>query len=84
MPKPVVPIARLPSSRLARAVDRAMVRHHHVRVVAELEQRVVGEAAARAQLVELFDQRDRIDHRAVADHADLARMQRAGRESGAG
>ena len=34
-------------------------------------------AAAFFQIVDLAEQRHRIDHRAVADHASLARMQRA-------
>ena len=36
----------LAQARLARAIDRAMIRHHHVCVVTELQQGVVAEMAA--------------------------------------
>ncbi len=69
----------LAQSRLAGAVDRAMIRHYQVGVVAELEAALAVQERMRMKVVEFLDQGDGIDYRAVADHADLARVQRAGR-----
>ena len=69
----------LAEPRLARAIDRKMIRHHHVRFVTDLEQAVVGEMAAALEVRDFAEQRDRIDHQPVADYASLAGMERAGR-----
>ena len=56
-----------------------MVRHDHVGVVTEPQQGVVLEMVAPLESVDFFDQRDGIDDGAIANHAHLARMQRARR-----
>ena len=65
---------------LAREVDRLVVRHDQVRLVADLEARVVGQVAAGAERGQLRDQYLRIDHDAVGDDADLSLMQHARRD----
>ena len=67
----------IPRASLARSIDRAMIRHHYVSVVAELQQRVVAQPSALFQPVDLFHQGDRIDHGTVADHAGLTGVQGA-------
>ena len=70
--------AALAAQPLARLIDGAMIRHDQVGAVADLQQALVLEVAARAQRVDLLDQRGRIDDDAVADDADLAGVQHAG------
>ncbi len=65
--------------RLARAIDREMIRHHHVRFVTDLEQAVVGKMAAALEVRDFAKQRDWVDHQPVADHTSLAGMECAGR-----
>ena len=65
--------------RLAAAVNRPMIRHHHVRIVAELEGTLAAQMGVGPQIVDFLDQGEGIDHGAVANHAGLAGMQRSGR-----
>ena len=68
----------LAQPRLASAIDRQMIRHHHVRFVTDLEQTVVGEMAAALEVRDFAEQCDRIDDQPVADYASFAGMERAG------
>ena len=78
MPRRVVPICSLPELRLARVVEEHVVRHDQVRVGADPQAREVD--ALGAQLVELAGQHLRVDHDAVADRAQLARIEDPGRD----
>ncbi len=62
-------------SRLVGDVERHVVRHDHVRAAADPDARDVD--PARAEHVELVDERDRIDHHAVADDRGDVRIQDA-------
>ena len=73
MPRRVVPICSLPEPRLARVVEQHVVRHDQVRVGADPQAREVD--ALGAQAVELAGQHLRVDHDAVADRAQLARVE---------
>ena len=64
--------------RLARVVEEHVVRHDQVRVGADAQAREVD--ALGAQLVELAGQHLRVDHDAVADRAQLARIEDPGRD----
>ena len=76
MPRPVVPIALLaelsPSTQL-------VVRQHEVRAIAHVEPSLDVDAV-RHELVDLGEQRVRIEHDAVADRAAHARVQDAARD----
>ena len=76
MPRPVVPIALL-----ARAlpVEQLVVREHQVRAVAHVEATLHVDAVAH-ELVDLREQRLRIEHHAVADRAAHPGMQDAARD----
>ena len=56
-----------------------MVRHHHVRVVADFEQPVVSQMSTALQLGNFREQRDWIDDQSVTDDANFSGMKRAGR-----
>ena len=56
-----------------------MIGHHHVRVVTELEAALAFEMAVGLKIVDFFDQSEGVDHSAVTDQAELAGMQRSGR-----
>jgi hypothetical protein len=65
----------LPELRLAGVVEQHVVRHDQVRVGADLE---AGEVdALGTQVVELVGEDLRVDHHAVADRAQLARIEDA-------
>ena len=64
-------LAALRAAVLAQAVEQLVVRQDHVR--AEPDQQLVAhEQAARLAVRDLLEQRVRIDHHAVAEHAALA------------
>ena len=69
---------QLAELRLARVVEEHVVRHDQVRVGADPQSGQVD--ALRAQLVELGGQHLRVDHHAVADRAQLARIQDSRRD----
>ena len=77
MPRPVVPTSASAEPRLVRPVEGDVVRHDHVRAAADADAGDVD--AARGQHVELVDQRDRVDHDAVADDRRDVRVQHARR-----
>ena len=79
MPRDVVPIFLLAAARLAQQVELAVIRQDQVRLVAD-EQPVADLDAVLRQLVDLREERLRIDDDAVADDADDAGMQDAGRD----
>ena len=64
---------------LAAGVDPLVVRQDDVGVLAHHQLRRVGEQPAAFQHVDLFHQRFRVDHHAVADDALLPRMENARR-----
>ncbi len=69
MPRRVVPICSLPELRLAGGVEQHVVRHDQVRVGRDPQRARVDLAVA--QPVELVGEHLRVDHRPVADHAQL-------------
>ena len=77
IPRLVVPIAALGGRGLARAVERHVVGHDHVRRVADAQ--LVGRDAALAQHGHLVEQRPRVDHHAGPDDRRDVRMQHAAR-----
>ena len=79
MPRDVVPILRSPRRASRQHVELAVVRQDDVRLVAD-QQPAVDVDAERAELVDLLEQRLRIDDDAVADDAGDAGMQDAGRD----
>ena len=78
MPRRVVPICSLPSFVSPAWSRQHVVRHDQVRVGADPQAREVD--ALGAQLVQLARQHLRVDHDAVADRAQLARIQDPGRD----
>ena len=78
MPRDVVPILRSPRRASDKQVEIAVIRQNQVRFVAD-EEPVVDVDAVSGELVDLGEQRLRIDDDAVADDADDVRMQNAGR-----
>ena len=64
---------------LADFVEQLVVREHEMRGLADIQVTVDGHAAS-TQVLNFGKQRHRIDYHAVADHADLARMQDARRD----
>ena len=78
MPRRVVPIWSLPSFASPAWSRQHVVRHDQVRVGADPQ---AGEVdALGAQLVQLAGQHLRVDHDAVADRAQLARVEDPGRD----
>src|SRR5260370_22951979 len=59
-----------------------MIRHYQVRVVADFEMAVVGEMARALEVGDFREQRQRIDDQSVTNNADLAGIERAGRDQG--
>ena len=78
MPRRVVPIWSLPELRLARVVEGHVVRHDQVRVGADRrpDRSTPSRAVSSSSPVEHL----RVDHDAVADRAQLARVQDPGRD----
>src|SRR5260370_16329415 len=70
----------LAEPRFARVIDRQMIRHHQVRVVADFEETVVGEMTSTLEVGDFREQRDRIDDQPVAYNAKLAGIERTGRD----
>ncbi len=59
-------------------IDGLVVGHDQVGLVADPEQRVLQQVASCSEPADLLEQHLRIDHDAVADHAELARVKSAG------
>ena len=78
MPRDVVPILRSPRRASRQHVELAVVRQDDVRLLADQQPAVDVDAQPR-QLVDLLEQRLRIDDDAVADDAGHAGMQDARR-----
>jgi hypothetical protein len=74
MPRDVVPIFRSPAPRLAQEVELLVVRQDQVRLVAHDEPIADGDAGGR-ELVDLGEERLRIDDDAVADDAGDPRVE---------
>ena len=69
---------RLALAQLALFIERAVIGQDEVRAVAD--QQVLSDPDAElAQAIDFADERDRVDDDAVADDADLAAPQNAGR-----
>ena len=79
MPREVVPIFRSPRRASRQQVELAVIRQDQVRLVAD-EQPVADVDAEPRQLVDLGEQRLRIDDHAVADDAGDAGVQDARRD----
>ena len=76
IPREVVPIFRLPRLASGEHVELAVVRQDEVRAVAD-HQAALDEDAELLELLDLGEQRRRIDHHPVAEHADRVRVEDA-------
>ena len=78
MPRPVVPSARLALALFFQFVQQRVVRQHDMGVAADL-QVLAGDAAA-FQVRQFADERGRVQHDAVRDHAERVRVQDSRRD----
>ena len=83
MPRPVVPILPAPARLLARQVERRVVGQEHVGAVGD-DQAAVEAHAGRAQPCRSrSSSASGVDDHAVAEHAELVRVEDAGRDEAA-